>query len=179
MGGGKLAMKSRVFERKHNYIKEPAPMMTRRDAVRLMSSASLGLCIAPSAVYGSLKVVSAGEATPPLTAGSPMSPERLALIERFKKASDGLQNKFEAHTYKSDWVMPYRLFRPKSAGKLPLVVYLHGSGGQGDDNEGEYLRNSHLAASGKPESLPLLCPGAPDESRLGAIRSRKTEKRRV
>ena len=30
--------------------------------------------------------------------------------------------------------MPYRLFRPEAAGKLPLVVYLHGSGGLGDDN---------------------------------------------
>lgn len=30
--------------------------------------------------------------------------------------------------------MPYRLFRPKATGPLPLVVYLHGSGGQGDDN---------------------------------------------
>lgn len=64
-----------------------------------------------------------------------MSPQRLALIEAFKKTSEGLQNKYEAHTYKSDWVMPYRLFRPESTSKLPLVVYLHGSGGQGDDNQ--------------------------------------------
>jgi predicted peptidase len=63
-----------------------------------------------------------------------MSSERLALIEDFKKKSDGLEKKYEARTYKSDWTMPYRLFRPVGAGKLPLVVYLHGSGGQGDDN---------------------------------------------
>jgi predicted peptidase len=63
-----------------------------------------------------------------------MSPERLALIEAFKKQSDGLDKKFEARTHKRDWVMPYRLFRPQATGKLPLVVYLHGSGGQGDDN---------------------------------------------
>jgi predicted peptidase len=31
--------------------------------------------------------------------------------------------------------MPYRLFRPSTAGSLPLVVYLHGSGGQGTDNQ--------------------------------------------
>jgi len=31
--------------------------------------------------------------------------------------------------------MPYRLFRPGAPGKLPLVVYLHGSGGLGDDNQ--------------------------------------------
>ncbi len=31
--------------------------------------------------------------------------------------------------------MPYRLFQPEAGGKLPLVVYLHGSGGLGNDNE--------------------------------------------
>jgi predicted peptidase len=31
--------------------------------------------------------------------------------------------------------MPYRLFRPTgTTGKVPLVMYLHGSGGQGEDN---------------------------------------------
>jgi predicted peptidase len=56
------------------------------------------------------------------------------LIDTFKKQSEGLEKKFEARTHKSDWVMPYRLFGPEAAGKLPLVVYLHGSGGLGDDN---------------------------------------------
>ncbi|MGC2109232.1 MAG: PHB depolymerase family esterase [Candidatus Korobacteraceae bacterium] len=72
--------------------------------------------------------------TPSLAPGAPTSPERIALVETFKTQSEGLQNKFEARTHKGDWVMPYRLFRPEAAGKLPLVVYLHGSGGQGDDN---------------------------------------------
>ena len=63
-----------------------------------------------------------------------MSPERLALIAAFKKESEGLQDKFEARTYKGDWEMPYRLFRPGITGKLPLVLYLHGSGGLGNDN---------------------------------------------
>jgi predicted peptidase len=63
-----------------------------------------------------------------------MSPERIALIEAFKKQSEGLENKFESRTHKSDWEMPYRLFRPQAAGKVPLVLYLHGSGGLGDDN---------------------------------------------
>jgi predicted peptidase len=67
-----------------------------------------------------------------------MSKERIALIDAFKEKSEGLDQKYEARTHKSDWIMPYRLFRPASAGKstakLPLVVYLHGSGGQGDDN---------------------------------------------
>ena len=46
-----------------------------------------------------------------------MSPERLAVIEAFKKQSDGLEKKFEARSYKSDWTMPYRLFRPETTGK--------------------------------------------------------------
>jgi predicted peptidase len=63
-----------------------------------------------------------------------MSPERLAPIQVFKKQSEGLEKKFEARTHKSDWTMPYRLFRPEAAGKAPLVLCLHGSGGLGDDN---------------------------------------------
>ena len=63
-----------------------------------------------------------------------MSPERLAAIEAFKKQSDGLEKKFEARSYKSDWTMPYRLFRPATENRVPLVLYLHGSGGLGDDN---------------------------------------------
>jgi predicted peptidase len=116
-------------------------MITRREAVRLLGSASAGawfaatqfglnLSIAPNASATAAK----DEAAPALAPGTPMSPERLALIEDFKKQSDGLEKKFEARTYKRDWVMSYRLFCPQAAGKLPLVVYLHGSGGQGDDN---------------------------------------------
>lgn len=71
---------------------------------------------------------------PPLAPGAPNSPERTALIDDFKKRSEGLQDKFEARTFKSNGTMPYRLFRPAASGKLPLVVYLSGSGGQGDDN---------------------------------------------
>lgn len=63
-----------------------------------------------------------------------MSQERLAIIEEFKKQSDGLEKKYEARTLNGDWTMPYRLFKPEATGKLPLVAYLHGSGGQGDDN---------------------------------------------
>jgi len=107
--------------------------MTRRDAARIVACAPLGSWIATRSAYR--LVLRSEEPTPALAPGSPMSAERLALIERFKKDSGGLPNEFEARTLKSDWVMPYRLFRPAAKGKLPLVVYLHGSGGQGDDNE--------------------------------------------
>jgi predicted peptidase len=116
-------------------------MISRREVVRQLGLASaatwlvtaqLGLnsLIAPRASAAAAKDASA----PPLAPGTPMSPERLALIETFKKQSEGLEKKFEAHTHKSDWVMPYRLFQPEAAGKVPLVMYLHGSGGLGDDN---------------------------------------------
>jgi predicted peptidase len=69
-----------------------------------------------------------------LAPGAPKSAERLALIGAFLKRSEGLQNKFEAREHKSDWGMPYRLFHPETRRKAPLVLYLHGSGGLGDDN---------------------------------------------
>lgn len=115
-------------------------MMTRRNAIRLLSSSSiaalgsmrsgLDFSIAPG-----VSAASKDDPTPRLAHGVPTSPERMALIEAFKKQSDGLEKKFEARTHKSDWVMPYRLFRPEASGKLPLVLFLHGSGGLGDDNE--------------------------------------------
>ena len=115
-------------------------MISRREAVRLMGSASarawlatrtgLTFLIPPNALAAEAK----GDSNPPLAPGTPMSPERLALIEAFKKQSEGLEQKYEARTYKGDWAMPYRLFRPDASGKLPLVMYLSGSGGLGTDN---------------------------------------------
>lgn len=124
-------------------------MMTRREALRLLSSASAGAWLAAAQIglncsiapkaFATAKNNAAAKnkdtPTPHLAPGAPVSAERIALVEAFKKQSDGLEKKFEARTHKSDWGMPYRLFRPEASGKLPLVVYLHGSGGQGDDNE--------------------------------------------
>ena len=76
----------------------------------------------------------ADDSTPRIAPGAPMSAERVALIYVFKTQSEGLERKFEARTYKGDWTMPYRLFRPATDRKVPLILYLHGSGGQGDDN---------------------------------------------
>jgi predicted peptidase len=102
--------------------------MTRREAVRLLGSVSVGACL-------SIGAGAEEDSTPPLAAGTPMSPERIALIDAFKGKSSSIVKSFEARTHKSDWVMPYRLFRPAASGKLPLVLYLHGSGGLGDDNQ--------------------------------------------
>ncbi len=117
-------------------------MMTRRDAVRLLGWASAGAWF-PAAQLGlNLSTASTAFAsgatdagTPPLARGDPMSPARLALVEEFRKQSAGLEKKFEARTHMSDWAMPYRLFRPATTAKVPLVMYLHGDGGLGGDNE--------------------------------------------
>ena len=114
-------------------------MITRRDAVHLLGSVSAGAWLA-AAQFGLNNSITPNafaakrDSTPPLAPGAPSSPERLALVEAFRKRSEGLQDKFETRTYKSDWEMPYRLFRPATSRKVPLVLYLHGSGGLGDDN---------------------------------------------
>ena len=115
-------------------------MTTRREAIGLLGSISIGSLLAapsvgPIALLARARGASAQEeSTPPLAPGAPMSPERLALIAALRKASDGLDQQFEARSYTSDWTMPYRLLRPRIVGRLPLVLYLHGSGGLGDDN---------------------------------------------
>src|ERR1700733_1067839 len=114
-------------------------MITRREAVRRLGTASAGAWLAATKIGPKLSVApnasaANDEPSPALAAGAPMSPERIALIEAFKKQSDGLETKFESRTHKSDWEMPYRLFRPQAAGNVPLVLYRHGSGGLGDDN---------------------------------------------
>jgi predicted peptidase len=114
-------------------------MITRREAVRLLGSASAGAWYAATqmglnSALSSKAFAAKPESTPALAPGAPRSPERLALIDAFLTRSEGLQNKFEAREHKSDWVMPYRLFHPETTRKVPLVVYLHGSGGLGDDN---------------------------------------------
>ncbi len=112
-------------------------MVTRREAVRLLGAASAGAFAATQIGLDSLITANAfakEDSAPLLAPGAPMSQERLAIIEAFNKQSDGLEKKFEARSYKSDWTMPYRLFRPATNKKVPLVVFLHGSGGLGDDN---------------------------------------------
>src|SRR5262249_29191715 len=113
-------------------------MFTRRHALRLFGSASAAAMVASrsgaASVFAGLRGDTVGEARP-LAPGTPNSPERTALIDVFRKQSEGLDKKFEPNTLESAGsTMPYRLFRPEAAAKLPLVVYLHGSGGVGDDN---------------------------------------------
>src|SRR3954447_9793872 len=102
--------------------------MTRREAILKMGCVPLGARFV-------LQPADVNSSAPPLARGTPTSPERMALIEAFKRQSAGLDKKFESRTHTNDLTMPYRLFRPQAAGTHPLVMYLHGSGGLGDDNE--------------------------------------------
>ena len=63
----------------------------------------------------------------------------MALIEAFRRSAEGLERRFEARVHRpvDGWPTPYRLFRPAApagAGRLPLVLYLHGAAGLGTDN---------------------------------------------
>jgi predicted peptidase len=109
-------------------------MIARRKAVQLLGSASAGAWFAAEQTGLNFSIAANYDSPPALAPGAPMSPERLALIEAFKKRSEGLEKKFEARALKREWEMPYRLFRPETARSVPLVLYLHGSGGLGDDN---------------------------------------------
>jgi predicted peptidase len=71
----------------------------------------------------------------PLAPGAPTSAERTARIDAFRTEAAGLDARFEKRVHHGSWAMPYRLFRPSETGKAPLVLYLHGSGGSGDDNQ--------------------------------------------
>jgi predicted peptidase len=105
-------------------------LFTRRDALRILGSASTGALFAAATRASADALFSAGEHptasdfAPILAPGAPTSPERAALVDAFLKRSEGLQDKFDPYTHKSEWTMPYRLF----------LVYLHGSGGLGNDN---------------------------------------------
>src|SRR3954447_13827400 len=100
------------------------PTFTRREAIRLCGAA-------PMAAWTATRT----DSPPPLAAGTPTSAERVALIEAFRRGANGLDRRFEKRAHHGSWPMPYRLFRPAAIGKVPLVLYLHGSGGLGDDNE--------------------------------------------
>jgi predicted peptidase len=99
--------------------------MTRREILRLAGTM-------PMAAWAS---AARTPAVPALAPGTPASSERRALVDAFQRKIAGLADRFEKRAHRGPWAMPYRLFRPASTAMAPLVVYLHGSGGLGDDNE--------------------------------------------
>ena len=116
-------------------------MMTRREALSLLGSMSAGTWLTagnrltPLTTPTSVAPAIQNDSIPPLARGAPASPERMALVDALRQSVQSIDGTFEARSHKSDWVMPYRLFRPAASGRLPLVMFLHGSGGLGNDNE--------------------------------------------
>ena len=70
--------------------------------------------------------------------GVVISDERKAIIANAAEAAKPLGALFAKHVYcRGPQRLPYRLFLPRMANQqpLPLVVFLHGAGGKGSDNE--------------------------------------------
>jgi predicted peptidase len=67
---------------------------------------------------------------------------RRASAKKLQQQLVAIADRFEAHTFmgRDGHAMPYRLFRPRTvAGRTyPLVVFLHGSGGIGTDNNKQF-----------------------------------------
>ena len=133
-------------------------MITRRDALRAIASTPLLACTAAARDVP----------TPALAPGEPMSPERRALVDAFTRKIAGLPERFEKRVHESDWTMPYRVFRP-AARNAPLVLYLHGSGGAGNDNEKQLglgnIFGALLWALPGNQSLAPCCVVAPQTDR--------------
>jgi acetyl esterase/lipase len=171
-----LPLRGPKSNRKHG--KSTTHMITRREVVHGLCSASATAWLAAQVgINFSIVPIAAAAAkddsAPPLAPVAPMSRKRMVLIDAFTKQSEGVQNRFEARTLNRDRAMPYRLFRPQASGMLPLVVYLHGSGGQGDDNLKQLgLGNiwcAHLAAPAEPKSFSLLCSRSTVRPRMGPL----------
>jgi predicted peptidase len=97
---------------------------------------------------------------PVADAHAPLSEARRAMMSDFWQASEGLASRFDAHTHDDGRgnTLPYRLFVPDAAKqddaggntgegadadtKYPLVIFLHGAGGRGTDNEAHYTRGN-------------------------------------
>jgi len=66
------------------------------------------------------------------------SMDRMRVVEETLRRLEGSFSKFEARVFHDGKgsSLPYRLFKPSAASgtKYPMVVYLHGSNGAGDDN---------------------------------------------
>jgi hypothetical protein len=85
-------------------------------------------------------VAAAAQAQPGLLPQEPNSAERWKPIEALKSASPGLASAFATRTHNSPSGerMPYRLFTPvrlEPGRRYPLIVFLHGAGGSGTDNQ--------------------------------------------
>jgi predicted peptidase len=72
-----------------------------------------------------------------------VSDARRLSAKKLRQRLEAIADRFEPHTFMgtNGHLMPYRLFRPRTVPALrtyPLVVFLHGSGGIGTDNNKQF-----------------------------------------
>ncbi len=82
---------------------------------------------------------------------APDSAARQAMIKTFWDTSEALTPRFEVRTHtRGELAMPYRLFVPAidpnkaPDQRYPLVIFLHGAGGRGNDNETQYTAGNRF-----------------------------------
>lgn len=86
--------------------------------------------------------------------------------------ADLKRSDFEAQTFQGKKELPYLLYSPaniKAGTKVPLVVFLHGIGARGDDNQKQLAYTkflNHINKSGFFKNHPcyILAPQCPDKS---------------
>jgi predicted peptidase len=100
----------------------------------------------------------------------------ISALARFAGAVDAL-DRFKARTFQDgDYKLPYRLLKPKSIDtdqKYPLVIFLHGAGERGDDNEKQLLHGMNNFASDETRAkYPafVIAPQCPTGEAWGGIR---------
>ncbi len=72
-----------------------------------------------------------------------VSDARRLCAKKLRQRLEAIADRFEPHTFTgtNGHAMPYRLFRPRTVPAVrtyPLVVFLHGSGGIGTDNNKQF-----------------------------------------
>src|SRR5579872_976730 len=164
-------------------------MTTRREVLRLFGSASaaawfaamqtgVNFSIAPNAYPAA--AAKDDDSTPPLAPGAPMSPERIALIEAFKKQSEGLEKKLGAHPQERLGnalpAVPAGCSRENAVAGVSARQRRVGRRQSEATGPGQYLWYTRLAASPEPEEFSLLRPGTADRPGMGSIRFVATDR---
>src|SRR6476659_1264352 len=106
----------------------------------------------------------------------------ISALPQFAVAANAL-DRCEARTFQDgDYQLPYRLLKPKSIDtnqKYPLVIFLHGAGERGDDNEKQLVhRMNDFASDEIMAKYPafVIAPQCPKGEAWGGIpRLAKTE----
>jgi len=86
------------------------------------------------------------------------------------------RDRFEARTFQDgEYTLPYRLLKPKAydaAQKYPLVIFLHGAGERGDDNQKQLIHGMNDFASDEimaKHAAFVLAPQCPEGEVWGGI----------